>query len=115
MKAPHNHSVVEVNGKTAFTYHGESQLALEEANLQLAMMIPEASQPPKLLHYVLPVMTREERKQGYEGLVKVQFLVGRDGRVSEVKILASPGVSWCASCCGRGSRVEPMGIQPDVG
>lgn len=82
--------VVEVNGQTALTYYGGSQLAFDEINKQLATMFPEASEPPKLRHYVLPQMTKEEKNQGYEGIVKAQFLVGRDGRVSEVKIPVSP-------------------------
>ena len=45
------------------------------------------SEPPVVIHEVFPVYPEVARKAGLEGVVFVQFVVGREGKVKQVSVL----------------------------
>jgi protein TonB len=51
------------------------------------MQVAEVSTPPVPLAKAMPAYPEDARKQGIEALVVVKFVVGEDGKVSDVKVV----------------------------
>lgn len=83
-------SPFKVGDKPVATQAGATQLLIDETNLKLAHIHPKASTPPKLVSAVLPAISRGAANHGGMGTVKVEVLVSREGRPTEVRILESP-------------------------
>lgn len=67
-----------------------SRAIKDSANASMAAHATAAERPPVVLRTVAPKMPREALENGIMGSVRVVLLVDDKGKVSEVKILASP-------------------------